>query len=141
LALKKKRYDLNRIFAKYNLENTIILLEGKRNVIESIKNLSFWSSWQQTYLKANGNADGAFLFLSRSFASGSRTFTSYYAYDHRQTNNAYETISLDQIDLLTNLRWSINLKATKKTKLIDKYVGGAKGPFCHKAAYIMIQLK
>jgi hypothetical protein len=62
LALKKKRYDLNRIFAKYNLENTIILLEGKRNVIESIKNLSIWSSWQQTYLKANGNMMVRFYF-------------------------------------------------------------------------------
>jgi hypothetical protein len=47
----------------------------------------------------------------------------------KKANNAYETISLDQIDLLNEPRWSINLKQQKNKSLIDKYVAGAKDRF------------
>jgi hypothetical protein len=48
--------------------------------------------------------------------------------NHRQkTNNAYETISLDQIDLTNEPEVVYQSKSNKKTKsLIDKYVGGTR---------------
>lgn len=59
--------------------------------------------------------------------------------NHRQKQNkAYETISLDQIDLLNETEVVYQSKNNKKTKsLIDKYVGGAKDRFSIKAAYII----
>lgn len=59
--------------------------------------------------------------------------------NHRQkTNNAYQTISLDQIDLLKEPEVVYQSKNNKKTKsLIDKYVDGAKDRFSIKSACII----
>jgi hypothetical protein len=81
-----------------------------------------------------------FLFSKGVLQSGSRTLTGITPYEnHRQkANNAYETISLDQIDLTNEPEVVYQSKSNKKTKsLIDKYVGGAKDRFAIKAAYII----
>jgi hypothetical protein len=58
---------------------------------------------------------------------------------HRQkTNQAYETISLDEINLVAEPEVLYQSKGNKKTeKLIDQYVLGARDRFSIKAAYII----
>jgi hypothetical protein len=133
-------------FAKYNLENTIILLEGKRNVIELDKEklIQFGKFLATKLPKAkfrSGNAAGADFYFSKGVLQVAperlQVITPYD--NHRQkANNAYETISLDQIDLTNEPEVVYQSKSNKKTKsLIDKYVGGAKDRFAIKAAYII----
>jgi hypothetical protein len=133
-------------FAKYNLENTIILLEGKRNVIELDKEklIKFGKFLATNLPKAkfrSGNADGADFYFSKGVLQVAperlQVITPYD--NHRQkANNAYETISLDRIDLTNEPEVVYQSKSNKKTKsLIDKYVGGAKDRFAIKAAYII----
>jgi hypothetical protein len=133
-------------FNKHNLENTIILLEGKRNVLESDKeNLINFGKFLATNLpKAkfrSGNADGADFYFSQGVLQVTtnrlQVITPYD--NHRQkANNAFDTISLDQIDLLNEPEVVYQSKNNKKTKsLIDKYVAGAKDRFAIKAAYII----
>jgi hypothetical protein len=132
--------------AKYNLENTIILLEGKRNVFEIDKEklIEFGKFLATNLPKAkfrSGNADGADFYFSQGVLQVAperlQVITPYD--NHRQkTNNAYETISLDQIDLTNEPEVVYQSKSNKKTKsLIDKYVAGAKDRFAIKAAYII----
>jgi hypothetical protein len=107
-------------FAKYNQENTLILLEGKRNVLEADKEkLIQFGRFLATNLPnakfRSGNADGADFYFSQGVLQVAperlQVITPYD--NHRQkANNAYETISLDQIE--KNRRWSTNLKTTKK---------------------------
>lgn len=137
---------LTEFIAIFNLENTIILLEGKRNVLEFDKEkLIQLGSLLATHLPLatfrSGNADGADFYFSQGVVEVApmrlQVITPYE--NHRQTsNNAYETISLDQIDLLNEPEVVYQSKNNKKTKsLIDKYVAGAKDRFAIKAAYII----
>lgn len=132
--------------AKFNSKNTIILLAGKRNVLESDKEkLIQLGNLLATYLPLasfrSGNADGADFYFSQGVSQvAPERLQVVTPYDnHRQKqNNAYETISLDQIDLVNEPEVVYQSKNNKKTKsLIDKYVGGAKDRFSIKAAYII----
>ena len=138
--------ELSEFTTKYDQENTIILLEGKRNVLESDKEkLIQLGNLLATRLPLatfrSGNADGTDFYFSKGVLQVApdrlQVITPYD--NHRQkTNKAYETISLDQIDLLNEPEVVYQSKNNKKTKsLIDKYVGGAKDRFAIKAAYII----
>jgi hypothetical protein len=131
---------------QFNSKKPIILLEGKRNVLESDKEkLIQLGNLLATHLPLatfrSGNADGAdFNFSQGVLQVASERLQVITPYDnHRQKqNNAYETISLDQIDLVNESEVVYQSKNNKKTKsLIDKYVGGAKDRFSIKAAYII----
>ena len=137
---------LPEFIAKFNLANTIILLEGKRNVLESDKeklillgNLLAMRLPLATF--RSGNADGADFYFSKGVLQIApdrlQVITPYE--NHRQkSNHAYETISLDQIDLLNEPEVVYQSKNNKKTKsLIDKNIAGAKDRFSIKAAYII----
>ena len=133
-------------FAKFNQENIIILLEGKRNILEIDKDklvqLGKFLASNLPYAKfRSGNADGADFYFSQGVLQVTKDRLQVITpYDnHRQkSNNAYETISLDQIDLANEPEVVYQSKSNKKTKsLIDKYVGGAKDRFAIKAAYII----
>lgn len=137
---------LTEFTTTFNKENTIILLEGKRNVLESDKEkLIQLGSLLATHLPLaifrSGNADGADFFFSNGVLKVApdrlQVITPYD--NHRQkSNKAYETISLDQIDLLNEPEVVYQSKNNKKTKsLIDKFIGGAKDRFAIKAAYII----
>lgn len=137
---------LNEFCTEFNIENTIILLEGKRDVLESDKEkLIQFGKLLATHLPLvtfrSGNADGADFYFSQGVQQVAperlQVITPYD--NHRQkTNKAYETISLDQIDLLNEAKVIYQSKNNKKTKsLIDKYVEGAKDRFSIKAAYII----
>jgi len=137
---------LTDFIANFNSKNTIILLEGKRNVLETDKEkLIQFGSLLATRLPLvtfrSGNADGADYFFSQGVLKHAperlQVVTPYDKHREKQ-NNAYETISLDQIDLLNEPEIVYQSKNNKKTKsLIDKYVGGAKDRFSIKAAYII----
>ncbi|WP_291102939.1 MULTISPECIES: hypothetical protein [unclassified Flavobacterium] len=130
----------------YNYKKSVILLEGKRNVLESDKEkLIQLGSLLATHLPLatfrSGNAVGADFYFSQGVLQVAperlQVITPYD--NHRQKgNNAYETISLDQIDLLNEPEVVYQSKNNKKTKsLIDKYVDGSKDRFAIKAAYII----
>ncbi|MDI6047796.1 hypothetical protein [Flavobacterium yafengii] len=131
---------------QFNSKNTIILLEGKRNVLESDKEkLIQLGNLLATHLSLatfrSGNADGADFYFSQGVLKLAperlQVITRYDKHREKQ-NNAYETISLDQIDLVNEPDVVYQSKNNKKTKsLIDKYVGGAKDRFAIKAAYII----
>lgn len=138
--------ELTEFIEKYSCKKSIILLEGKRNVLESDKEKliqlgSLLASCLPLATFRSGNADGADLYFSKGVLKIApdrlQVITPYD--NHRQkTNNASETISLDQIDLLNEPEVVNQSKRNKKTKLlIDKYVGGAKDRFSIKAAYII----
>lgn len=137
---------LAEFISKYNNKNTIILLEGKRKVLELdkeklIKFGNLLASKLPLATFRSGNADGADFYFSQGVLQVAperlQVITPYE--NHRQKqNNAYETIALDQIDLANEPEVVYQSKNNKKTKsLIDKYVGGAKDRFAIKAAYII----
>jgi hypothetical protein len=131
---------------QFNSKNTIILLEGKRDVLEQDKEkLIQFGNFLATHLPLvtfrSGNADGADYYFSKGVLQVAperlQVITPYE--NHRQKlNDAYETISLDQIDLVNEEKIIYESKSNKKTKsLIDKYVGGSRDRFSIKAAYII----
>jgi hypothetical protein len=93
---------------QFNSKNTIILLEGKRDVLEQDKEkLIQFGNFLATHLPLvtfrSGNADGADYYFSKGVLQVAperlQVITPYE--NHRQKlNDAYETISLDQIDLV-----------------------------------------
>jgi mRNA-degrading endonuclease HigB of HigAB toxin-antitoxin module len=89
----------------------------------------------------SGNAAGADQFFSIGVASIDsellQVITPYSG--HRQkTKLAYETVSLDNIDLAAEPEVVFQSKNNKKTnKLIDQYVSGNKNRITIKAAYII----
>ncbi len=137
---------LNDFITQFNSKNTIILLEGKRNVLEQDKEkLIQFGTLLATHLPLvtfrSGNADGADFYFSQGVLQVAperlQVITPYDKHREKQ-NKAYETISLDQIDLVNESEVVYQSKSNKKTKaLIDKYVGGAKDRFAIKAAYII----
>ena len=137
---------LAEFISNYNNKNAIILLEGKRNVLELdkeklVKFGNLLASKLPLATFRSGNADGADFYFSQGVLQIAperlQVITPYE--NHRQKqNNAYETIALDQIDLANEPEVVYQSKNNKKTKsLIDKYVGGAKDRFAIKAAYII----
>ena len=131
---------------QFNSKNTIILLEGKRNVLEQDKEkLIQFGNLLATHLPLatfrSGNATGADYYFSKGVLQVAperlQVITPYE--NHRQKlNDAYETISLDQIDLVNEEKIIYESKSNKKTKsLIDKYIGGSRDRFSIKAAYII----
>lgn len=137
---------LAEFIAQFNSKNTIILLEGKRNVLEQDKEkLIQFGNLLATHLPLatfrSGNADGADHYFSKGVLQVAperlQVITPYDNHREKQ-NNAYDTISLDQIDLVNEEKIIYESKSNKKTKsLIDKYVGGSRDRFSIKAAYII----
>jgi hypothetical protein len=137
---------LDQFCTEFENKNAIILLEGKRNVLENDteKLIQLGRILAQNLPLAtfrSGNADGADFYFSQGVLEVApkrlQVITPYN--NHRQKqNNAYETISLDEINLVNEEAVVYQSKNNKKTKsLIDKYVGGAKDRFSIKAAYII----
>lgn len=137
---------LAEFITQFNSKSTIILLEGKRNVLESdMEKLIQFGQLLATHLPLvtfrSGNAEGADFYFSKGVLQVApdrlQVITPYDKHREKQ-NNAYETISLDQIDLVNEPEIVYQSKNNQKTKaLIDKFVGGAKDRFSIKAAYII----
>lgn len=131
---------------QFDNANSIVLLEGKRNVLETDKeklvSLGKLLTSETSHIKfRSGNADGADYFFSVGVASVDsarlEVITPYKG--HRQkTNLAYDTISLDEINIAAEKEVINYSKNNKKTdKLVEKYVAGARDKYSIKAAYII----
>jgi hypothetical protein len=131
---------------QFDKENSIVLLEGKRNVLEAdkekLKAVGRLLATKTKYMIfRSGNAEGSDQFFSEGVAeidkSRLQVITPYTG--HRQkTNQAFETISLDEINVADEPEVVYQSKSNKKTeKLIDQYISGARDRFSIKAAYII----
>lgn len=137
---------LQEFISNNDKENAIVLLEGKREVLEydkekmeALGRLLAMNTSKMIF--RSGNASGADLFFSRGVisvdAARMQVITPYSG--HRQkTNEAKQTYSLSNIDLTYEDEVVFQSKGNKKTeKLIDLYVAGDRNPLAMKAAYII----
>jgi hypothetical protein len=137
---------LKQFIKKYDFEGSVVLLEGKRTVTESdIEKLislgKLLASKTKHILFRSGNASGADYYFSCGVASvNPKRLQSIIPYrNHRQReNNAYYTISLDEINIVNEPDVIYQSKFNKKTEnLIDNYVSGNVNRFTIKSAYIL----
>lgn len=131
---------------QFDKDNSIILLEGKRIVLEADKEKltalgKLLASKTSRITFRSGNAEGSDQLFSDGVTSVDnkklQVITPYSG--HRQkTNQAYDTISLDNINIAAEPSVVYQSKNNKKTeKLIDQFVSGDKNRFTIKAAYII----
>ena len=137
---------LGEFIKLYDKTGSIVLLEGKRNVEENDKiKLTelgrLLTAKTKKILFRSGNADGADHYFSAGVSSVNNSrlqvITPYTG--HRQkTNDAYQTLSLDDINIAEEPEVIYQSKRNKKTeKLIDQYVTGDKNRFSIKGAYLI----
>jgi hypothetical protein len=137
---------LKEFIEQFDSPNSIVLLEGKRDVLEADKEkltalgkLLASNTKQMTF--RSGNAEGSDQLFSDGVVEVDnkrlQVITPYTG--HREkTNQAYETISLDDINIAAQPEVVYQSKSNKKTeKLIDKFVSGDKNRYTIKAAYII----
>jgi hypothetical protein len=137
---------LKDFIKQFDKENSIVLLEGKRNVLDADKEKlvllgKLLASNTSKMIFRSGNADGADYYFSTGVSavdnSRLQVITPYTG--HRQkSNQAYETISLDEINIVADTEVVYQSKSNKKTeKLIDRYISGSRDRYSMKAAYII----
>ncbi len=137
---------LQEFISKYDNENSIVLLEGKRTVLDADKEKLFalgklLASKSSKMTFRSGNAEGADQYFSEGVAMVDykrfQVITPYT--NHRQkTNKSYDTISLDEVNLLSNPEVIYHSKSNKKTEnIIDRFIVGEKNRYTIKAAYII----
>ncbi len=137
---------LEDFLAEYDRFPAVILLEGKRQVLEEdkAKLISFGrliASRTVNLIFRSGNAEGADQWFSQGVVSvyqkRLQVITPYGG--HRaKANVAYETISLEQLNLAEEPEIVYYSKGNKKTNtLIDPFVAGKRDRFTIKAAYIL----
>ncbi len=131
---------------QFDKVNSIVLLEGKRTVLEADKEKlvllgKLLASRTSKMTFRSGNADGADHYFSTGVSEVDHTrlqVITPYAGHRQKSNQAYETISLDEIDIAAESAVVYQSKGNKKTeKLIDKYISGARDQYAIKAAYII----
>jgi hypothetical protein len=137
---------LKEFINKFDIDNSIVLLEGKRNVLnadkEKLKALGRLLATRTTRMTfRSGNAEGSDQLFSEGVteADNKRLQVIIPYSGHRQkTNKAYDTISLDEIKIAAEPELVYQSKSNKKMeKLIDQFVSGDKNRFTIKAAYII----
>jgi hypothetical protein len=137
---------LKEFIVQFDVANSIILLEGKRKVSAEDKEKLYalgklLANKTKNMTFRSGNADGSDQLFSNGVVSVKperlQVITPYSG--HRQKKNlAYETISLEEINIAAESEVVYQSKNNKKTnKLIDKYVSGDKNHITIKAAYII----
>lgn len=137
---------LKEFIKQFDRPNSIVLLEGKRNVIDADKPKlialgSLLASKTKRMIFRSGNAEGSDQLFSDGVTAVDhkrlQVITPYSG--HRQKNNqAYETISLDNINIAAEPEVVYQSKGNKKMeKLIDQFVSGNKNRYSIKAAYII----
>ena len=144
--IKHNNMTLSNFLQNYDLPHSIVLLEGKRNVKEEDKEKltalgELLATRTQNMLFRSGNAEGSDQYFSDGVTKVDHTrlqVITPYAGHRKKTNQAYDTINLDELDLAADSPVIYHSKSNKKTeKLIDKYVAGARDRFSIKAAYII----
>jgi|SRR6185436_6157733 len=138
--------NLDQFINKYDFENSIVLLEGKRNVDEADVNkliqLGELLTSRTKHIKfRSGNAEGADFYFSEGVTKINperlEVITPYSGH-RKEKNNAYKTFSLDEINLLQEPEVVYQSKTNKNSgKFIDEFVSGKKNHLTMKAAYII----
>lgn len=137
---------LKEFISNFDKDNSIVLLEGKRNVLEDDKEKltalgKLLTSKTTKILFRSGNAEGS----DQLFSAGVthidqkrlQVITPYSGH-RKKTNQAYETINLDDLDIAAEPEIVYQSKSNKKMeKLIDQFVAGDKNRHTIKAAYII----
>lgn len=89
----------------------------------------------------SGNADGADYYFSQGVVTVDKSrleVVTPYTGHRKKANVAYDTISLDDINVANEPEVVCHSKGNKKTeKLVDQYVGGARDRLSMKGAYII----
>lgn len=137
---------LNEFIKKFDTPNSIVLLEGKRNVLDVDKEKltalgRLLASKTSRMIFRSGNAEGSDqLFSDSVIAVDNKRLQVITPYSgHRQkTNRAYDTISLDDINIAAEPEVVYQSKSNKKTeKLVNQFVSGDRNRNTIKAAYII----
>ncbi|MBN1970431.1 MAG: hypothetical protein JXR48_09115 [Candidatus Delongbacteria bacterium] len=137
---------MKTMIEKYDFEGSIVLLEGKRDVLDNEKekliNLGeLLAKNSKHIIFRSGNAKGADYYFSLGVAKvdKSRLQTIIPYKGHRnEVNLSGKVICLDEFDLKDYpeiVEWSKENKGTKN--LIEKFVNGSRDRFTIKAAYIL----
>ncbi len=146
IVINDTTVTLKEFIKEFDKPNSIVLLEGKRDVLESdkekLKALGKLLASKTTKMTfRSGKAGGSDQFFADGVAEVDnkrlQVITPYTG--HREkTNQAHETISVDEIDIAAEPEVVHYSKSNKKTeKLIDKFVAGDKNRYTIKAAYII----
>ena len=146
VIVNDKTMTLKEFIQMVDKDNSIVLLEGKRNVKVADKEKltalgRLLASRTTKMIFRSGNAEGSDQLFSDGVTEVDykrlQVITPYSG--HRQkTNHAYDTISLDDINIAAEQEVVYHSKSNKKTeKLIDQFVSGNKNRYTIKAAYII----
>ncbi|WP_028296273.1 hypothetical protein [Olivibacter sitiensis] len=137
---------LEDFISDFDKENAVNLLGGKRKVLPEDKDLlirlgKVLATKTKKMRFRSGNADGADYYFSLGVSAVDKTrlevITPYSAH-RKKTNVAYDTISLDDINLASEPEVVYQSKGNKKTeKLVDQYVSGERDRISMKAAFII----
>lgn len=137
---------LQQFITKYDVPNTIVLLEGKRAVLESDQPLltalgKLLADRTQHIIFRSGNAKGADEFFCKGVAAVNnqrlQAITPYTNHRNKE-NKAYQTIGLDTINLADEPGIIEATKTNKKASgLVDAYIKGYKGLVAIKAALLI----
>ncbi len=141
-----KAMTLKKFIELYDFEGAVVLLEGKRNVLENDKIKltelgKLLAGNTKHILFRSGNAGGAEYYFSKGITSSDskrlQVITPYKG--HRKNENiASETISLDDITLTHDSGIVYESKRNSKMeKLIDQFVAGDVNRNSIQAAYII----
>lgn len=131
---------------QFDKPNSVVLLEGKRNVLDEDKEKlialgRLLANRTTNMIFRSGNAQGSDQLFSRGVTAVDNKrlqVITPYAGHRAKTNQAYETISLDDINLGAEDEVVYQSKSNKKTEnLIDRFVAGNKNRYTIKAAYII----
>ncbi len=137
---------LKEFIREYDKLDAVVLLEGKRNVVDEDKKKLFelgklLAQKTEKIIFRSGNADGSDQLFSEGVASVDyrrlQVITPYTGH-RKKYNPAYETISLEDINMVAEPEVVLQSKSNKKTEqLIDQFIAGDKNRFSIKAAYII----
>ncbi len=137
---------LEDFIEQFDNKNSIVLLEGKRNVLPEDQEKLYalgklLAEKTSNMIFRSGNASGSDQFFSDGVASVDKlrlqVITPYSGHRSRY-NRANETFNLDTIDIANEPNVIYHTKSNKKIKnLVDRYVEGKRDRFTQKAAYLI----
>lgn len=138
--------SLKEFIERYDREDSVILLEGKRKVSAADKKKltalgKLLATSTSKMLFRSGNAEGSDYYFSKGVASVDPTRLQVvipYSGHRQKFNLATETIALDKVELNFDSEVIIASKVNKKNQnLIDRYLSGERDRNSIKAAYII----
>jgi NADH dehydrogenase/NADH:ubiquinone oxidoreductase subunit G len=138
--------SLEEFIAQFDKENAIVLLEGKRAVLPQdeaklVALGTLLASKTKHMLFRSGNAAGSDQLFSDGVTAIDhkrlQVITPYTGH-RKKTNNAYDTISLQDLNMIEESELVMQSKSNKKMEqLIDQYAEGNVNQASIKAAYII----